>query len=162
MGFILPGCNADSCSCLQVRSLRLFCCKVLQSKRSQEGLQACTHCWAPSSALGHSGWHRLKADPEVSAEQTEQMGKRCFSHPHSEEKQCQINGQKETETKQQGVCVHIKSFSIPSLCFSCYLETDTESNVPFASHSSWDLCGTIYAWVTQLLEAIRQGNFTSS
>lgn len=105
MGFILPGCNADSCSCLQVRSLRLFCCKVLQSKRCQESLQSCTHCWAPSSALGHSGWHGLKADPEVSAEQTEQMGKRCFSHPRSEEKQCQINGQKEPETKQQGVCV---------------------------------------------------------
>lgn len=43
---------------------------------------------------------------------------------------------------------HIKPFPIPSLCFSCYLETGIETNVPFASRSSWDLRGTVSAWVT--------------
>lgn len=60
------------------------------------------------------------------------------------------------------VCERVKSFSTPSLRSSCYLETGTEANVPFASLSSWDLRGTIYARVTLLLEAIRQRNFTSS
>lgn len=83
------------------------------------------------------------------------------THALSRRSSVKLMGKKSPKQNNE-VCEHIKSFSIPSLCFSCYLETGTEADVLFASHSSWDLRGTVYAWVTQLLEAIRQGNFTSS
>lgn len=105
--------------------------------------------WSSVTALGHSAWDLLMAAPALLTQGVSRAdgtnGQMLLLPPiHTFSRRSSDKLMDKKSPKQNNKeCEHIKSFSIPSLCFSCYLETAIETNVPFASRSSWDFRGTV-------------------
>lgn len=166
MGLILPGHAASSLLAVAGESPRHFAAGSCSQRGGRRASPACTASPVPTGALGHSAWELLPAAPALLTRGVSRAdgtnGQTLLPSARFPGGALANKWTKKALKQNKKECERIKSFSIPGLCFSCYLETGTESNVPFASRSSWDLRGTLSAWVPSLLEAIRQGNFTSS